>query len=218
MLHAQGDVAMTELEMLQSGMTYAEIAELSGISSKTIAERNRLKHKVDLRVAFMNRLDREGIPQRLSCDDAFGYWFSGFFDGEGHFGAYSIERKNGGKIERRLIIQIGLRRDDESVLYRIQNGIGAGNITQSPARPPSEETSVLRIQPIAVLREIVVPLFERYPLYTKKAKEFEVWKQLVHIQYLRTLGGRHRSSGTGSSFDADFDRLVQEIADIRRYK
>jgi len=34
-----------------------------------------------------------------------------------------------------------------------------------------------------------VPLFDGYPLRTKKAREFEIWKAIVLMRYRDTAGG-----------------------------
>jgi hypothetical protein len=55
--------------------------------------------------------------------DEFGYWFSGFFDGEGTLLAM---RENGRQLTQKILIL--LRDDDGSVNRWIQENLGCGKI------------------------------------------------------------------------------------------
>ncbi len=106
----------------------------------------------------------------------FGLWFSGFFDGEGHFGA--VRRTK----DRSIItsLQIGIRDDDYATLERIQGHFGCGKLHAG-------EKDKLRwsIQNVDDLYNVVIPFFEMFPLYTKKRQEFLLWKELVRELYLQ---------------------------------
>ena len=91
-------VAQREVELLQRGFSYKEIAALTGVRAKTVSERNRLVYKIDIWEAFRRRIEREGIPNRLAVSDAFGYWFAGFFDGEGSIIAFTRPTKDPGML------------------------------------------------------------------------------------------------------------------------
>lgn len=203
-----------ELEMLVGGFTYDEIAQATGGKRKSIAERNRLIYGVRIQDAFARRIEREGIPSRLNVTDAFGYWFSGFFDGEGHIGAFSRVRPNG-YTERRLTIQIIVRHDDADAIYRIRDNFQCGGIFHTKAHGRTQDSIGFRVEKINDLAEVVVPLFEKYPLYSKKAREFLIWRDLVRAQYTVTMRGYSQRAACTDEQNAFFDAGVQAIKKIR---
>ena len=216
---------LQERELLLQGVSYEEVSSQLGIPIKTISERNRLLYKISLVDSFRNKVQREGMPVRLSVNDAFGYWFSGFFDGEGCLtmsGQGRMGKK--GVIRRRdLGVSISLREDDAGTLEYIQNEIKTGKLSHAkrkpnPLKPKWHKAVAFRISNLKDLAEIVVPLFEKYPLHTKKAKEFEIWKVLVIDQYVLTLGGRSRKSQITDEQHKQFLRGVSEIKAIRHMK
>src|SRR6185312_16475832 len=75
----------TERDLLLAGLSYTEVAEKTGERIKTISERNRIIHRVDIYDAFANRIARECIPNRMPADAMLNAWFVGLVDGEGSF-------------------------------------------------------------------------------------------------------------------------------------
>jgi hypothetical protein len=67
------------------------------------------------------------------------------------------------------------------------------------------------------LAEVIIPLFERYPLYTKKSKEFAIWKPIVLQRYITTLGGYSNRSGIPDEERAAFNQALERIKQIRTY-
>ncbi|MEW6213300.1 MAG: LAGLIDADG family homing endonuclease [Acidobacteriota bacterium] len=212
-----GSVHQREREMLLAGFSYTEIAQATGGRIKSISERNRLVYQIDIRDAFVRRIEREGIPVRLNVTDAFGYWFSGFFDGEGCLGVMSRRRKDG-YFERRLGIQIMLRDDDVDAIRRIKDNLKIGLVyeTSKPNRTTNPKAT-FRVEKIQDLAEIIIPLFEKYPLYTKKGREFTIWKRLVVAQYVSTLGGYSQRTSRPDEYNAAFDEGMNAIREIRTY-
>src|ERR1700722_13599943 len=123
-------------------------------------------------------------PSRLNVTDAFGYWFSGFFDGEGCF---YFQNTAGGVRTVVLKIRVVQRGDDRGALEYIQKQIGCGRIVDNQYRSEKYRStkpwSDFCITRIADLAEVVVPLFDRYPLHTKKAQEFSLWRSAVGLRY-----------------------------------
>ena len=74
-----------EAKLLRAGFSYTEIAAMTGPRIKTVSERNRIIHKVDIWQAFGDRIARDGVPDRTIASSEFSQWFVGFFDGEGSF-------------------------------------------------------------------------------------------------------------------------------------
>jgi hypothetical protein len=207
-----------ETELLRSGFSYRHIAELTGERRATIKERNRLVYHIDIYEAFKKRIDREGIPNNLNITDGFGYYFSGFFDGEGHLVTFYRVRQARGKqvSEFRLALQIAIRNDDLQVLQYIQDNLG-GNIRNNIVPKRGNPVCKWFFENIKQLTETIIPLFDRYPLRTKKAREYEIWRNLVIERYVATLGGETQRGGYISD-TASFERGVKAIQTIRKYK
>lgn len=202
-----------ERELLLAGMNYMEIAQITGVKHKTIAERNRIIHRVNIQAAFAQRIERDGIPNRLSVNDAFGYWFSGFFDGEGCFHVFSRIRRD--YPERRLAAIVTIRNDDADVIHIIHDNLKVGHINYGKARGATHENITIRIEKIQDLAEVIIPFFETYPLKTKKAREFLIWKTLVRARYIATLGGYSQRTAASDEENAIFNNGVQAIRNIR---
>lgn len=179
--------AAEERRLLEFGRTIKDVALLVGVSPKRLDERNRLLYRIDLRAAFQRRIGRDGVPSRLAVDDAFGYWFAGLFDGEGHFMIGLRSPRKGAGRELQLGLTLYLRDDDAGVLLRVHDVLGGY------FRPTSKD-NVARwcLRGLASLAEVALPLFERYPLYSKKASEFDLFRSLVMQRYIATLGGKRR--------------------------
>ena len=154
---------------------------------------------------------------RLRVTDAFGYWFSGFFDGEGTLLAM---RENDRQLT--LKIQILLRDDDGSVNRWIQENLGCGKIyphaVSRQARVKTKPGSMFRIRDIRDLAEIVVPLFDKYPLHSKKAREYLIWKKLLLLRYQETMGRSPHSTPYSQEYCTEFDSAIKQLRAIRKYR
>ena len=198
-----------EIELLMAGKTPAEVAAETGATPGTIRARNQRIYGVDLQVAYRRKIEREGIPSRLGVDDAFGSWFSGFFDGEGHLGAYYHGR--------RLVLCAAItRRDDDTPMLRqIKSALKVGRVTPQPPRPPSAPCMIWICSKTSDLVEVIVPLLDKYPLRAKKALVYALWRSLaVDIYILRR--GSHRVRLTEEQ-RANYQERALAIQSIRKY-
>ncbi|KKK76121.1 hypothetical protein LCGC14_2866860 [marine sediment metagenome] len=111
-------------------------------------------------------------------DDAFGYWFSGFTDGEGYFGIQKTNR-NYPRSKYRCRFAIGLRNDDKQVLLKIHNILKMGSIWDGPVYNYDSNAQTQFI--ITSVRECaeLVKIFEKYQLQAKKQRDFKIWKGAV---------------------------------------
>src|SRR3990167_10881726 len=123
-------VRKRERELLISGLSYTEVAERTRGRVKSISERNRLVYHINIWEAFQRRIKRDGIPNRLSVSDNFGYWLSGFFDGEGTLTIFTrLCTANPKYREYRLNIRLMIRDDDAHVIRSIQDNLQVGRIS-----------------------------------------------------------------------------------------
>lgn len=211
-------IASRERELLSSGFSYAEVAEITGGRIKSISERNRLVYKINIWEAFENRIRLNGAPNRLSVSDDFGYWFSGFFDGEGCIFAFTRQVRGTKYSEFRLSVNISIRDDDAGAITRIQNNLKVGVISRGRNHGNTNPTIAWRCERVKDLAEVIVPLFDHYPLYTKKAKEFAIWKPIVLQRYINTLGGYSNRRGIPEDQRIAFREAIDAIKKIRTYR
>lgn len=216
------EIADEEKRLLRLGYTYAEVSKKTGSKHKTVAERNRLVYKISIWKAFEERIKRDGIPDRLDISDSFGYWFSGFFDGEGTFVVFQRRRYIRGKKygENRLGIQIVLRQDDAIALEFIYKSLGYGFFRENISKrgKNTNPTCIWGSRSIKDLAEIFIPLFDRYPLHTKKCVEYQYWKELVQRWYVLTLGGHSTRNPICEPDLKRFKQIQTWLTDLRRMR
>lgn len=211
-------VRSVEIELLSQGISYPEIAQITGGKLKSIAERNRHVYKIDVYTAFRQRIEKEGFPCRLSVSDSFGYWFAGLFDGEGSLTLFTRSRAtNDGRYDIRIYASLALRDDDENVIKRILNDLDIGHASRLSKQGNSHPQVRWACDKIDDLVEVLIPCFENYPLYSKKAREFAIWKNVAVERYFLTLGGKSNPYGSAREFQAIVAKARDKIADIRRY-
>ncbi len=133
-------------------------------------------------------IDPTILPFPSNIDrDYFGAWLSGFCDGESCFMlrfVHKYSRGNGSSGSARFII--GLRADDLEVVKLIRSYWECGSICfrdnkkNTPGASPYVEYNIQRADH---LMNILVPHFTRFPLFAKKRRDFEIWKQGVAMCY-----------------------------------
>ncbi len=160
--------------------------------------------------------------------DVFGQWISGFSDGESCFALGRTAHRDRGKIwTPRAMFVISLRADDIDVLRLIQSYFNFGLINMFPPFGKSKPKARYCINRIGKLDELIIPRFEKYPLFAKKRTDFEIWRDGVRfVTGLRKNGqrgvGRRHGGGKGTwwttSEKATFDNYIKLLRDNRVYR
>lgn len=144
--------------------------------------------------------------------DHFGSWFSGFVDGEGYFG---LQLSSGSKKTPRWYahLTICLRGDDEDVLRLISDRFG-GTIVRLPSRGPSNPSVRWRVATVDGCVALV-DHFEKFPLFGKKQRDFELWA--VAVRHMGENRGR-RGYPMSSNVDNEYlSALAGAMQEIRKY-
>jgi len=135
----------------------------------------------------------------LDISPEFGHWFAGFVDGEGCF---MIRYSTLGRKRIGCRFHIALRDDDSAILYEIKKTLGdIGSISRSNSRTGTRsgghhDNPQVRfaVSSIADIYHILIPLFEKYPLRSKKRRDFELWREAARLimseQHLHREGGQ----------------------------
>lgn len=137
------------------------------------------------------------------------WWITGFADGESWFFARPLLR--GYKKDRCIQVMwaITLRDDDEEVLYAIKKYFGGiGSISYRKGRSKVNNGQVIfSVYGVENCMKLVEH-FTKYPLQSKKRKDFEIWRKIVEAVKER----RHLES------DESFLEVVKLCDDLRRVR
>jgi len=109
-------------------------------------------------------------------------WFVGLVDGEGCF--YIAYHKNSFS----MVLKIDLREDDKVILEEIQNKIGGYLDFYDACKRRLQGMNMSntwrwRIQKKDNLMNFILPIFDQYPLKTKKQKDYIIWRKAVLLFY-----------------------------------
>ena len=161
---------------------------------------------------------------------AFGQWLSGFVDGEGYFGLRASyikgpKSKHAGRIQMgHAAFAIQLRADDKPILELIRSYWGYGALYRSKSNPrPGSDTKPrwsYRVSCVERLYSVVVPHFERYPLFAKKKTDYLIWKEgveMIHRISQRPNPGRSGKTKWLPEDIALYDALAAKIRSGRLY-
>jgi len=137
---------------------------------------------------FLNNREivREGCEDYINyTEDTFYDWFRGFCDAEGNF----IIRVR--KIKNKLsgfefIFRISLHIDDLKVLDYIKKKLKSGKIRRD------RNTYVLIFSSLNDIETIIIPLFEKYPLMTKKYLDYIDFRNSFNLFKKRQLDKQNR--------------------------
>ena len=133
------------------------------------------------------------------------HYIVGFVDGEGCF-SISISRLRFRVPEIRLIFEIELREDDETILKQIQNTLQCGSIYYlSYERYAKWRPHVkYKVASFKDIKEKVIPFFKRYQLQAKKKHQFELFckvAEMIERNEHKTLEGVEMIRTLRSSFN-----------------
>jgi hypothetical protein len=142
-------------------------------------------------------------------DPLFGAWLTGLTDGEGHFRA-SVLRGH-----LTLCFEIKLRDDDRAVLEEVRETTGIGALYAGKRVSPSEHpTLTWKVGHRDVLYSAIIPHFDAYPLRTKKAHDYAIWRQIVMLAVYWRRGGQALLQGERGG---DIRRLAADLLAAREY-
>ena len=110
--------------------------------------------------------------------DDFGYWLAGLIDGEGCF---HIKRVGGAGGSLICTMIVGLRVDDRPILEEVRQATGIGALYE--ARRPSCTLLRWEVTRKAECVELI-SILDRYPLRTRKARDYALWREAVNTWQL----------------------------------
>jgi hypothetical protein len=162
-------------------------------------------------------------------------WVAGFVDGEGCF--RSVIEQNRVRLE--LVIE--QREDDANLIKEIATTLGCGIVywlnmeydRQSGSR--SSNKYRWRVTKIKDITEKIIPLFDKYPLRSKKANDYKIWRkmailkefkveksefgrkymhQLANLLSFAKLGPEEKNGIDYSILEQELSSILQDIKDM----
>lgn len=116
--------------------------------------------------------------------EAFGYWLSGFTDGEGnfHLARHGKSLKDGPSNGFQAFFRINLRMDDCGILEQVREYFGCGSLfywVRDREHLNHSAQVKFQIGSAPMLARTVVPHFDRFPLRSKKSEDYVLWREAV---------------------------------------
>lgn len=150
--------------------------------------------------------------------DGFGHWLAGFVDGEGSF---KIQVRNNGKTHT-PVFSLVLRGDDGAIIEKIRRLARAGVVYRYhyAVRPQDRYRRGPRVEwHVVGKRDVLklVELFDRYPLRSKKQRDYATWRHAV-LLWANRKGHRGSGSRQAHPVQAELARLKRELENGRRIK
>lgn len=119
--------------------------------------------------------------------DALGHWLAGLVDGEGCFYLSTFRTRGARGYERKYRVltfefKIAMRGDDVDVLQQAHAILGVGRIEhRKRGISPTTSQNAKPLAALIVYRRTdlptVIDFFRRFPLRSKKARDFQVWAE-----------------------------------------
>ena len=142
-------------------------------------------------------------------NDAFGYWLAGFMDGESCFTIY----RNPGFGNREhgswsCMMSLSLRDDDSRLIRRIHQLTKIGDLLERPSQARAQPQLEWRVRRKADCFRLI-EILDRYPLQSKKAKDYDLWRQAMML--------RKESKRNDQARDERIAQLREELIEGRKY-
>ena len=106
-------------------------------------------------------------------------WISGFADGEGCFAVTIYSRRDKKTPAVQFSFSIGLADRDLGIVKKIRDFFGVG--FYAVRKNKDVQNAYYRCSGPNIIKEKIIPHFEKYPLQTEKRKNYELWKKAIKI-------------------------------------
>lgn len=168
-------------------------------------------------------------------DKSKGWWVTGFTDGEGCFYAdlsFRMKTTSSGRlvscVEMASSFSIALRADDRKSLEKIKDYFGCGSIRRKKSTkdsPSSIKAGLKDPKPQVVysvrkpedLLATVIPHFEEFPLQSKKAADFDIWKKAITFAVTELRGRKGWLRRYPEKVD-ELGQMCSSLKEIRTYR
>jgi len=127
-----------------------------------------------------NNINKTSKGNKINCEENdFIQWFIGFTDAEGSF---KINIKNNKEVH--FVFQITLHIDDIAVLYIIREKLSIGIVSINGT------TCSFRVHSFQLIVDILLPIFDKYPLLTHKQLNYKDWRKAILLKQISNENSR----------------------------
>lgn len=146
---------------------------------------------------------------RKKYDPNWCSWFVGLVDGEGYF--HLVRRHTRFAFEVEFVMN--LRIDDKPMLVEIKNTLGIGRIhdindeAQRKQGHKASDRARFRCYNVEEITRVLIPLFDEYPLHSKKCRDYEIWREAAFLQLTKAYRG-----------DVGYDRMMYLVEKLKRVR
>ena len=150
----------------------------------------------------------------------FDAYISGLVDGEGCFSFHFEESRWSASFAS---FGVGLRLDDAPVLRRIQRRFRCGRIKIDPGGgPKANPRATLLVTNVTELASNVIPFFLKNPLQAKKARDFDIWKEIIFLLLkIKTRPNKQTRYGRAAKWESEeadqLQILSNQLKETRKY-
>jgi hypothetical protein len=138
----------------------------------------------------------------------FGWWLSGLIDGEGCF-RISKGRSHGRFPQFHCRFSLKQRDDDTSLLAEIVERTGIGGVRYDTSRPGNSKPCAIWVVESKADTAALVALLDRYPLRSRKRRDYAVWREAVAHRAQEKRGNRWHGQRDWTAME-DFKRRIEE--------
>ena len=138
--------------------------------------------------------------QRLNAGDLVFAYLVGLIEGDGWFSV----TKNGKYIKYEFGIEMNIR--DIQLLYKIKEILGVGTIDIRERN--QRKTCLYRVRNKSHLKSIVLPIFDKYPMFSNKQYDYLMFKDLLlnDVHFSKDLSYYVRPIDPLNSIDSILDK------------
>lgn len=140
-------------------------------------------------------------------DASFGHWLAGFIDGEGCF---RIKRGVAGRRHPYYVPEFTLKQrdDDASLIASIIERTGIGHLDEDRQRTGNSNPCVRWTVHTMQDTPLLCALLDEYPLRSRKARDYAIWREAVIFKASQPRGNRWRGPRDMAPME-DFKRQIE---------
>lgn len=175
---------------------------------------------------FVYALQELGYPPFIkpdwdvnSINEADGHWLAGLVDGEGCFVVSRYNRERGSH-SFACSFTIGFREDDWKTLIEIKRILDLDeklNFREQRYVKNGKPFCNLHVDDTVSLYYKIVPTFDKFKLRSKKAKDFELWKEAVKIKFDKLASGRVQKRYIPRE-EERLNTIYKKCREVKQYK
>jgi len=156
----------------------------------------------------MNILQQSAFDIDLNIDPGWCNWFVGWVDAEGYFFG-GREKKNSKHRGINCGLRVSVRDDDAKLVYSVRDMLRCGRISFPKVYNGSNPQISWCCNDFGSCRNVLIPIFDAYPLHSKKMRDYEIWRALI----IAVSDGHHLNNNRGYVL-----QLGAELKNIKKYK